>query len=411
MYQEKESESYKRKGDDSFMCKYMRSLSCVIAMFLILIIASFAFAAPNLLENPSFEEVDVDGIPVGWGYIRSGAKEHHMFFSVSDEHVVSGNYSGRIEIVEEVAKKREGFFYQVVPIEEGRLYKISFNYLRDNIARVMPNIIFYESYTDYATNVKSSNVDTSCIYDHSQLESDLAWGTNNGAINFGDINSTPDGEWIHRWIIVDPPAGTNYIGFWTNIKGGVVSTSRRGNIYWDDICIQEYVDMDFYYSVDTDTNTITLTEACYPALNSLGANYMWEWDLGDGNTSFDLNPTHTYDSVDEYTVTLTLKKDGQILSSVSKTFIAIPIEKTFVPGPNPVSDILSIYYDITSPASLRVYNISGNAVLNVELGDSNPYKWDLTDDNGDRVPRGFYIVQIVYETGEVAETHTVYVSN
>lgn len=51
-----------------------------------------------------------------------------------------------------------------------------------------------------------------------------------------------------------------------------------------------------------DNNTIS------PINNSNGNNYTW--DFGDGNTSIDENPIHTYNEPGVYTITLTTEKDG-----------------------------------------------------------------------------------------------------
>ncbi len=51
----------------------------------------------------------------------------------------------------------------------------------------------------------------------------------------------------------------------------------------------------------------------------------WEWDFGDGNTSTDQNPTHTYNTNGEYTVSLSLVRDGVTfnISEVNKKTITV----------------------------------------------------------------------------------------
>ena len=36
----------------------------------------------------------------------------------------------------------------------------------------------------------------------------------------------------------------------------------------------------------------------------------WNWNFGDGNTSIDKNPTHTYSRVEKYTVNLTVSNEN-----------------------------------------------------------------------------------------------------
>ncbi len=53
--------------------------------------------------------------------------------------------------------------------------------------------------------------------------------------------------------------------------------------------------------------------------------YTWFWDLGDGTTSTMQNPTHTYTTVGEYPVTLTvIDNQGQITTDDTMVFIDVP---------------------------------------------------------------------------------------
>lgn len=55
---------------------------------------------------------------------------------------------------------------------------------------------------------------------------------------------------------------------------------------------------------------------------------MWEWNFGDGNSSTENSPTHTYDEPGMYTVTLTFT--GACMSSTSKTINVNLIETDFL---------------------------------------------------------------------------------
>ncbi len=58
--------------------------------------------------------------------------------------------------------------------------------------------------------------------------------------------------------------------------------------------------------------------------NSTGAN-AYLWDFGDGNTSTDINPIHTYEIEGEYTVTLTVSNQcGEVVSSQSVGANSLP---------------------------------------------------------------------------------------
>jgi PKD repeat protein len=47
--------------------------------------------------------------------------------------------------------------------------------------------------------------------------------------------------------------------------------------------------------------------------------YTWHWDFGDGDSSTDQNPTHMYDDIGEYAVTLTVTDDDDKVDSDSTT--------------------------------------------------------------------------------------------
>jgi outer membrane protein assembly factor BamB len=65
--------------------------------------------------------------------------------------------------------------------------------------------------------------------------------------------------------------------------------------------------------------------------------YTWHWDFGDNTSSTEQNPTHTYASLGEYMVTLTVTDNtGEIATDETSVFIELPNtppEKPVVDGP------------------------------------------------------------------------------
>jgi hypothetical protein len=223
------------------MCKCVRSLSCVWLIILLLLISSPVFAAPlNLLKNPSFESV-AGGFPAEWERVTDGLGNGTITFSVSGEKVVSGKSSAKIEVTvianPPKISKLEGLYRQRIQIEQGKLYKLTFNYYRDNISMVMPYIVFLDS-----DGKNITDLDDSCIYSYSNLEEDLSWEVliNNGALRLPDKVSK-DLEWVQRWIVVKVPAGTSQIEIRGSTKGGTVDFSRAGVVYFDDISAELFV--------------------------------------------------------------------------------------------------------------------------------------------------------------------------
>jgi len=87
--------------------------------------------------------------------------------------------------------------------------------------------------------------------------------------------------------------------------------------------------------------------------------YTWNWDFGDGQTSTEQNPTHTYENPGNYTVTLNVTDDLDV-SNVTSTIIHIQMENTI-----PVT--------IDAPATgFKNYPVSFSGT--VQDGDP-PYTW------------------------------------
>ncbi|MFC2000236.1 ABC transporter substrate-binding protein [Chloroflexota bacterium] len=63
---------------------------------------------------------------------------------------------------------------------------------------------------------------------------------------------------------------------------------------------------------------------------SLGEIDTWEWDFGDGSTSTEQNPSHTYDAIGEYTVTLKVTGPKGWDSETKSNYIKVtpPVEPT-----------------------------------------------------------------------------------
>jgi len=92
--------------------------------------------------------------------------------------------------------------------------------------------------------------------------------------------------------------------------------------------------------------------------------YSWEWDFGDGNTSDLQNPSHTYSTVDNFTVTLTVTDD---LDNTTNDLTWSWIQESNVPPGQP---------DLNGPTSGKV-------------GTTYDYTFSATDSDGTDI--WFYI--------------------
>ncbi|MEZ4933489.1 MAG: PKD domain-containing protein [Saprospiraceae bacterium] len=93
---------------------------------------------------------------------------------------------------------------------------------------------------------------------------------------------------------------------------------------------------------------------------SLGTPTSWLWDFGDGNTSTDQNPSHTFASAGTYTVCLTVTNDF---------------------GSNgPKCQAVSVPYSPIADFSYTVNSLSVN-FTDLSVGDPDTWEWDFGDGN------------------------------
>ncbi len=135
---------------------------------------------------------------------------------------------------------------------------------------------------------------------------------------------------------------------------------------------------------------------------------MWSWDFGDGNTSTEQNPEHTFAESGTYTVCLTAANSGgeatvceEIMLEVLSTG-QLEDEKQLQVSPNPAHDFINIkalHLGISS-AELIIHDALGNKMCNFKVSanedlqigtrewPSGIYYYHLYDKQGDRLERG-----------------------
>ena len=119
----------------------------------------------------------------------------------------------------------------------------------------------------------------------------------------------------------------------------------------------------------------------YP--DSIDGGY-YTWDFGDGTTSDEVNPTHSYTDEGVYQVSLTgiVCQDTSTVSfpvhvaiDTCYTFVDVPIidEKTIKLYPNPVSDYLNISIEgqFQENLFLEIYGINGALLYEKEINSNN----------------------------------------
>lgn len=159
------------------------------------------------------------------------------------------------------------------------------------------------------------------------------------------------------------------------------------------------------FSVDTTSGTAPLTvQFTDESQNEVTS---WLWDFGDGNTSTEQNPEHTYQDPGTYTVELVVSGPGGIDTEEKVDLITVEavtstqdnlsrasqlLEAVF---PNPFTDGTWIRYNMAErgQVQLMVYDLRGKLVDRLFTGQLNPgsYQYWWTNPS---VPAGTYLVTI-----------------
>ncbi|WP_246128706.1 pre-peptidase C-terminal domain-containing protein [Pleionea sediminis] len=143
------------------------------------------------------------------------------------------------------------------------------------------------------------------------------------------------------------------------------------------------------FSFEIDNLTVSFSNNSSDSDGTI-ANYAW--DFGDGNSSTEVNPTHSYATGGDFTATLTVTDDDGDSHSVSQEFSVVSDTEGELANGIPVSDLaesrgeeLHFYIDVPESALNLSFNLSGgsgDADLYVRFGeeptqstyDCRPYK-------------------------------------
>ncbi len=124
-----------------------------------------------------------------------------------------------------------------------------------------------------------------------------------------------------------------------------------------------------------------------------GINFV-SWEFGNGQTSFDLNPTHTFPQQGSYTVTLTVTDIcGQTASAtqvVNVTGVSVEgaSSATFSLRPNPTDGPLLLQFGTDAPRTATLMDATGREVLTATLTGTSA-TLDLS-----RLSSGIYVLRV-----------------
>lgn len=119
-------------------------------------------------------------------------------------------------------------------------------------------------------------------------------------------------------------------------------------------------------------------------------DFSWNWDFGDGNTSTDENPIHSYDANGTFTVTLTAeycgRTDSQTYSvSVNSAGLNTNAQPTLRVYPNPSSDGYITLSLTESENEVTIFSADGKLIEHITMAENTSLEINL--------PAGLYILK------------------
>ena len=160
------------------------------------------------------------------------------------------------------------------------------------------------------------------------------------------------------------------------------------------------------FDFEVDGNTVFFFD--FSEFSSEGWNIIgWDWNFGDGNTSSEQNPIHTYDTDGTYEVSLTITTDT---GAESEPYIAeiqigsLDVLDTNNPSdfgivknyPNPFNPNTTIDYHLNEPGNIviNVYDINGKLVdeLVNEYKSAGQYSINWTPSS---ISSGIYYINLI----------------
>jgi gliding motility-associated-like protein len=148
----------------------------------------------------------------------------------------------------------------------------------------------------------------------------------------------------------------------------------------------------------TDFNIWAINDPISFTNTSTGDPQGFNWDFGDGNTSTDENPIHSYVSEGTYQITLTVDYAYGCSYTVAYTIIVglgyeIEMPNAFTPNGDGVNDTFRPVYLGMKEVKLEIYDTWGG-LLYMESSTTNTFVgWDGTVD-GKPIENGNYIYQL-----------------
>ena len=228
-------------------------------------------------------------------------------------------------------------------------------------------------------------------------DKNIAWYENDGFGNFGNQQIiTTAAEDAHSLYAsdLDNDGDMDVLSALSNVK----------KIVW----YENLMSPAAHFSADTLFGAAPLTVQFFDS--SRGGRTAWLWDFGDGSTSTEQNPVHTYHTADTFAVSLTVTgKQGSDTETRENYIIVtdpsvitgkgeqVPVSFALSQNyPNPFNPSTQIEYDVKTSCkvNLFIYNLHGQIVKKFVNSLQQPGKYAINVNLQD-IPSGIYFYKIV----------------
>ena len=120
----------------------------------------------------------------------------------------------------------------------------------------------------------------------------------------------------------------------------------------------------------------------------------WFWDFGDGNSSLEQNPSHTYAEAQDYNISLVVVSEMGCIDSTTVEVAIISNQVVIYPNPHSGRFTISISNQYLGEVSMGVYDLLGQEIKQTRLLKSSGQlnrEFDVSN-----FPNGIYLVRISF---------------
>lgn len=261
----------------------------------------------------------------------------------------------------------------------------------------------------FASSLTSANVGEEITFTDASSDEDgeivsWLWDFGNGTTSTDQnptISYEEEGSYTVTLTVTDDEGDTNSASETISIEEGVIEVSFSTSVEESTIEGTEFL----FGQVYTDSIYFAGMEIQFTDASGVGnaATTNFSWDFGDGSTSYEQNPTHTFtESGASYMVSLTVTDENNATGTFSKT-IHVPGIKWKVTGEDyetmsPAIDNSGNIYVGTGSGLIQKFDSNGNTLWTLDIGGGESVRASiaLSDDE-----------QTIYVGSNAANFHAI----